>query len=97
VRGAPFPYTTRFRSTVDGQEGVKEAIGMTGHRLEVETHIVTGSQTAVQNVIKCVHQAGFDVEDVVSQGLASGDGVLSANEVDLRSEEHTSELQSPDQ
>src|SRR5258708_14133020 len=56
---------------------------MTGHRLEVETHIVTGSQTAVQNVIKCVHQAGFDVEDVVSQGLASGDGVLSANEVDL--------------
>ncbi|HEY7202136.1 MAG TPA: cell division protein FtsA [Candidatus Dormibacteraeota bacterium] len=69
--------------TVDGQEGVKEAVGMTGHRLEVETHIVTGSQTAMQNVIKCVHQAGFDVEDVVSQGLASGDGVLSANEVDL--------------
>ncbi len=69
--------------TVDGQEGVKDAIGMTGHRLEVETHIVTGSQTAVQNVIKCVHQAGFDVEDVVSQGLASGDGVLSSNEIDL--------------
>jgi cell division protein FtsA len=69
--------------TVDGQEGVKDAIGMTGHRLEVETHIVTGSQTAVQNVIKCVHQAGFDVEDVVSQGLASGEGVLSPNEVDL--------------
>ena len=69
--------------TVDGQEGVKEAIGMTGHRLEVETHIVTGSQTAVQNVIKCVHQSGFDVEDVVIQGLASGEGVLSANEVDL--------------
>jgi cell division protein FtsA len=69
--------------TVDGQEGVKDAIGMTGHRLEVETHIVTGSQTAVQNVIKCVHQAGFDVEDVVGQGLASGEGVLSSNEMDL--------------
>ena len=69
--------------TVDGQEGVKDAIGMTGHRLEVETHIISGSQTAVQNVIKCVHQAGFDVEDVVSQGLASGEGVLSWNEVDL--------------
>jgi len=69
--------------TVDGQEGVKEAVGMTGHRLEVETHLVTGSQTAMQNVIKCVHQAGFDVEDVVTQGLASGEGVLSANEVDL--------------
>jgi cell division protein FtsA len=69
--------------TVDGNEGVKDATGMTGHRLEVETHIVTGSQTAIQNVIKCVHQAGFDVEDVVSQGLASGEGVLSANEIDL--------------
>lgn len=69
--------------TVDGQEGVKDAIGMTGHRLEVETHIVTGSHTAVQNVIKCVHQAGYDVEDVVGQGLASGEGVLSPNEIDL--------------
>ena len=69
--------------TVDGQEGVKDAIGMTGHRLEVETHIVTGSQTSVQNVIKCVHQSGFDVDDVVGQGLASGEGVLTPNEVDL--------------
>jgi cell division protein FtsA len=69
--------------TVDGQDGVKEAVGMTGHRLEVETHIVTGSQTALQNVIKCVHQAGLDVEDVVCQGLAAGDGVLSVNELDL--------------
>jgi cell division protein FtsA len=69
--------------TVDGQEGVKDAIGMTGQRLEVETHIVTGAQTSVQNVIKCVHQAGLDVEDVVGQGLASGEGVLGENEVDL--------------
>lgn len=69
--------------TVDGQEGVKDAVGMTGHRLEVETHIVTGSATSVQNVIKCVHQAGLDVEDVVSQGLASGEGVLTQNEMEL--------------
>ncbi len=69
--------------TVDGQEGVKDAVGMTGHRLEVETHIVTGALTSVQNVIKCVHQAGFDVEDVVGHGLASGEGVLRANEVEL--------------
>ncbi|GAC1655129.1 MAG: cell division protein FtsA [Candidatus Dormibacteraceae bacterium] len=69
--------------TVDGQDGVKEAMGMTGSRLEVETHIVTGSQTSIQNVIKCVHQAGFDVEDVVSQGLAAGQGVLSSNEMEL--------------
>jgi cell division protein FtsA len=69
--------------TVDGQEGVRDAIGMTGHRLEVETHIVTGAATSVQNVIKCVHQAGFDVEDVVGQGLAAAEGVLSPNEIDL--------------
>ncbi len=69
--------------TVDGQEGVRDAIGMTGHRLEVETHIVTGAQTSVQNVIKCVHQAGFDVDDVVGQGLAAGEGVLNPNEIDL--------------
>src|ERR1700737_2184208 len=69
--------------TVDGQEGVKEAVGMTGHRLEVETHIVTGAATSVQNVIKCVHQAGFDVDEVVSQGLASGQAVLSPNEMEL--------------
>jgi cell division protein FtsA len=69
--------------TVDGQEGVKEATGMTGSRLEVETHIVTGAHTSIQNVIKCVHQAGFDVDDVVSQGLASGQAVLSPNEMEL--------------
>jgi cell division protein FtsA len=69
--------------TVDGQDGVKEAGGMTGTRLEVETQIVTGAQTSIQNVIKCVHQAGFDVEDVVTQGLASGQSVLSANEMEL--------------
>ena len=69
--------------TVDGQEGVKDAAGMTGVRLEVETQIVTGAQTSVQNVIKCVHQAGFDVEDVVSQGLASAQSVLSENEMEL--------------
>ncbi|HEV2952856.1 MAG TPA: cell division protein FtsA [Candidatus Dormibacteraeota bacterium] len=69
--------------TVDGQEGVRDAVGMTGRRLEVESHIVTASTTSVQNVIKCVHQAGFDVDDVVAQGLASAEGVLSQNEIDL--------------
>jgi cell division protein FtsA len=56
---------------------------MTGHRLEVETNIVTGAQTSVQNVVKCVHQAGLDVDDVVAQGLAAGEGVLSENEIEL--------------
>jgi cell division protein FtsA len=69
--------------TVDGQDGVRDAVGMTGHRLEVETNIITGAQTAIQNVIKCVHGAGFDVEDVVAAGLAGGEGVLSAQEIEL--------------
>jgi len=69
--------------TVDGQDGVRDAVGMTGHRLEVETNIITGAQTAVQNVIKCVHGAGFDVEDVVCAGLAAGEGVLTQQEVEL--------------
>ncbi len=69
--------------TVDGQDGVRDAVGMTGHRLEVETNIITGAQTAVQNVIKCVHGAGFDVDDVVCAGLAAGEGVLSRQEIEL--------------
>ena len=69
--------------TVDGQDGVRDAVGMMGHRLEVETNIITGAQTAVQNVIKCVHGAGFDVEDVVCVGLAAGEGVLTRQEIEL--------------
>src|SRR5438128_4493650 len=69
--------------TVDGQDGVRDAVGMTGRRLEVETNIVTGAQTAIQNVIKCVHGAGFDVEDVVCAGLAAGEGVLTPQEIEL--------------
>ncbi|TMG19298.1 MAG: cell division protein FtsA [Chloroflexi bacterium] len=68
---------------VDGQEGVKDAIGMSGARLEVETHIITGSLTAVQNVVKCVHQAGMSVEDLVVQVLASAEAVLNDNELEL--------------
>jgi len=68
---------------VDGQEGVRDAVGMSGARLEVETHIITGSLTAVQNVVKCVHQAGMNVEDLVVQVLASAEAVLNDNELDL--------------
>jgi cell division protein FtsA len=68
---------------VDGQEGVRDAVGMSGARLEVEAHIITGSLTAVQNVVKCVHQAGLNVDDLVVQVLASAEAVLNDNELDL--------------
>src|SRR5258708_12062909 len=68
---------------VDGQEGVRDAVGMSGARLEVETHIISGATTAVQNVVKSVHSAGFNVEDLVIQSLASAEAVLNDNEIDL--------------
>lgn len=68
---------------VDGQEGVRDAVGMCGARLEVEAHIVTGSLTAVKNVVKCVQQADLNIVDLVVQSLASAEAVLSDNEVEL--------------
>ncbi len=69
--------------TVDGQEGVKDPIGMSAVRLEVETHIVHGSATALQNLTKCVRQAGVRVDELVIASLASGEAVLSETEREL--------------
>jgi cell division protein FtsA len=68
---------------VDGQEGVRDAVGMSGSRLEVETHIISGATMAVQNVVKAVHAAGYNVDDLVTQSLASAEAVLSDNELNL--------------
>jgi cell division protein FtsA len=68
---------------VDGQEGVRDAVGMSGARLEVETHIITGATTAVQNVVKAVHGSGYNVEDLVTQSLASAEAVLNDNELEM--------------
>jgi cell division protein FtsA len=68
---------------VDGQEGVKDPIGMSAIRLEVETHIVHGSATALQNLTKCVRQAGVRVDELVIASLASGEAVLSETEREL--------------
>ena len=55
--------------TVDGQEGVKDPLGMSALRLEVETHIVTASATAVQNLTKCVAAAGVKIDELVVDSL----------------------------
>jgi cell division protein FtsA len=68
---------------VDGQEGVKDPIGMQGIRLEVEAHIVTGSSTAVSNLVRCVREAGVRVDDLILQPLASGESVLKETEQDM--------------
>lgn len=68
---------------VDSQEGIKDPIGMTGIRLEVETHIVTGATTAMRNLAKCIQQVGVDVEGLVFSGLASAESVLTDTEKEL--------------
>ena len=68
---------------IDGQEDVREPIGMSGIRLEVRVHIVTGAVSAAQNIMKCVRRCGLEVRDLVLQPLASAMAVLSEDEKDL--------------
>jgi cell division protein FtsA len=68
---------------IDGQEDVREPLGMSGVRLEVKVHIVTGAVSAAQNIIKCVRRCGLEVRDLILQPLASSMAVLSEDERDL--------------
>jgi cell division protein FtsA len=68
---------------VDGEEGIKDPLGMSGYRLEVVTHIVTGAMTALHNLEKSVQRAGIEIDDMVLEPMASGEAVLSAAERDL--------------
>ncbi|MGK5094363.1 cell division protein FtsA [Deltaproteobacteria bacterium TL4] len=68
---------------VDDQDGVQNPLGMSGARLEVNVHIVTGSVTSAQNIIKCCNLAGLDVEDIVLEPLASSQAVLSSDEQEV--------------
>ena len=67
---------------IDGHE-VKEPIGMSGGRLEVKVHIVTGAQSAAENIIKCVRRCGLEVEQLVLNPNASSASVLTPDEKDL--------------
>lgn len=68
---------------IDGQEDVREPIGMSGIRLEVKVHIVTGAVSAAQNIVKCVRRCGLEVNDLILQPLASSLAVLTEDEKDL--------------
>ncbi len=68
---------------IDGQEDVREPLGMSGVRMEVKVHIVTGAVSAAQNIMKCVRRCGLEVEDLILQPLASAMAVLSEDEKDL--------------
>jgi cell division protein FtsA len=69
--------------SIDGQEGIKKPLGMSGMKLEVEVHIVTGAVAAVQNILKCVHRCGLEVNEMILQPLASSKAVLADDEKDL--------------
>ena len=68
---------------IDGQDGVREPLGMSGVRLEVKVHIVTGAVSAVENIAKCVRRCGIELTDIVLQPLASAAAVLNDDEKDL--------------
>ncbi|MEN9705664.1 MAG: hypothetical protein RLZZ393_1543 [Pseudomonadota bacterium] len=68
---------------IDGQEGIRDPIGMSGVRLEAKVHIVTGADSAAQNIVKCVQRCGLSVEDVVLEQLASAHSVLTEDEKEL--------------
>src|SRR5687768_738500 len=69
--------------SVDGQNGIKHPVGMSGTRLEVETHIVTGAHTFLENVEKCVSRAGLALDEMVLEPVAAGEAVVSTAEKDL--------------
>lgn len=65
---------------IDGEPGIQNPVGMAGVRLEARMHIVTGAVTSVQNIVKCCHQAGLDVCDIVLEPIASCESVLTPEE-----------------
>jgi cell division protein FtsA len=68
---------------IDNQEGIRDPIAMSGVRLEAKVHIVTGADSAAQNIVKCVQRCGLNVEDVVLEQLASSFAVLTDDEKEL--------------
>ena len=68
---------------VDDQKGIRNPLDMIGVRLEAEVHIITGSVTSAQNLVKCVNRAGFRVNDLILQSLAAGRSTLTAEEKEL--------------
>jgi cell division protein FtsA len=69
--------------TVDGQGGIKNPVGMTGVRLEVDTHIITASQTNIKNIQRCLSDLGIEIEGFVFSGLSSAEAVLTDTEKEL--------------
>ncbi len=68
---------------IDNQDGIKDPVGMSGVRLEAEVHIVTGAVASAQNIVKSVNRAGYAVNDIVLEPLASAMATLKDDEKEL--------------
>ena len=68
---------------VDGQRGVCDPVGMQGGHLGIEVHIITGTTTAVNNIVTCINRAGFKVEDVLLSLLACSSSLISHEDKEL--------------
>jgi len=69
--------------TINGQDGIRDPIGMSGVRLESKVHIVTGAVSSAQNIIKCANKAGLNVAEICLEPIASAEAVLSSDEKEL--------------
>jgi cell division protein FtsA len=68
---------------IDGQEGIRHPIGMSGVRLEASVHLVTGAASAIQNITKCINRCGLTVDELLPAAVASARAVLTADEREL--------------
>lgn len=66
--------------TIDGQDGVKNPVGMHGFRLDVETHIITAAVASIQNLTQCIRSLGIEIDDLILESLASGEAALTPEE-----------------
>ncbi|MHC1480082.1 cell division protein FtsA [Frateuria aurantia] len=68
---------------IDGQDGIRSPVGMSGVRLEASVHLVTGAAAAVQNITKCIQRCGLSVDELVPSSIVSGKSVLTDDEREL--------------
>ena len=68
---------------IDGQDGIRNPVGMSGVRLESKVHIITSAMSAAQNIVKCVRRCGRNADDVILEPLASSYAVLDSDEKEL--------------
>ena len=68
---------------IDGQDGIREPIGMSGVRMEAKVHMITGAVSAAQNIVKCLRRCGLEVDDIILEQVASSESVLTEDEREL--------------